>query len=280
MKYIFSLFLSLSVFFCFMVLMVYQNMNSILFSEENKTKIAVYFKSDLDMDQIDSAIKSIIENTGSIATQKVSQAQQIEDFKAAFSAEVLSQINENELMDLLPYSVEFKYANQGQVVAAESYAKSLSEVESVSKSFVWNEKLKLLGQLFSGSGQGLFLFVFLATALMTVALVRTLVINQQQSMTVRAYLGEKYIRLFKEPLIQILSLLGISFLVGLGISQLFYFIFKIKILQNSEFAFLLDRVHLLNVKYVIILAIGLLCSCLLGVVMSAYLMRKSIYETE
>ncbi len=263
-----------------MVLMVYQNMNSILFSEENKTKIAVYFKTDSDLEQIEAAIKNLTEATKPIATQKISQAKQIEDFKSAFSEEVLSQINENEVMDLLPYSVELKYLNQEQVNAAETYAKAMPEVESVSKSFIWNEKLKLLAQLFSGSGQGLFLFVFLATALITAALVRVLVQSKQKSMTVRAYLGERYMRLFKEPLLEILGLLSISFLIGLGISQLFYFIFKVKILQNSEFAFLLDRIHVLNVKYVVILAGGLFCSCLLGVIMSAYLMRKSIYEIE
>jgi len=280
MKYIFSIFLSLSVFFCFMVLVVYQNMNSVLFSEENRTKIAVYFRSDMDVEQIETIIQSIVDTTKPLTAEKISQAKQVQDFKTAFSENALSQIDENEIMELLPYSVELKYLSLEDMNSAEKFVRSLAEVESVSKSFIWNEKLKLLAQLFSGTGQGLFLFVFLATALTTVALARLLVQTRQISMNVRAFLGERYIQLFKEPLLEILSLFTVSFIIGLAFAQAFYFFFKVKILQNSEFSFLLDRIHMLSFKYILILAAGLLLSCLLGIIVSAFTMRKSIYEGE
>ncbi len=280
MKYLFGLYLTFSVFFSSLVLWGYQNASSVLFAASEKQTLSFSFQNDVAKEFVEEKIQSLSTKYKFKAWTLHSPADQYSEFTKSFTMYNQGAFDSEEIIKLIPYSVDFilnaeQDASQIQKNIAEE---NIFQETGTAKN--WLDKLKSISELVENFGRGLFLFLFLTTAMMTVATIRILILKDDAEIKVRSYLGESFNAFVGQYLLKTSVPCIFSFCIGLLMTYIVYHLLMLKLKHLPEFYFIMARLNFLSSTSVLTLVVGFSAAFLFGYYFSIRQLHSRLYDQD
>ncbi len=280
MKYLFAIYLVFSVFFTSFSMLIYQNINQVLFSQTDAETISMYFQDDVTRDFVESKVSQLTLKYELKSAIIHSPADQYAEFVKSFTMYSPGAFDAEEIIQLTPYLVDFTLSPHQNKQDIKKLLVDEKIFQETGTSSEWLDKLQSLAGLARGAGKFLFLFLFAGTALLTVATVRILILKDEYKNKIYSYLGQSFYKIYRYYLIRIGALYFLSVATGILLNYCIheFFIFKIK--SNLQFSFLASRLHFLTYESLLIIAAGFLTAFMLGAVFSLQHLHRKIYAEE
>ncbi len=280
MKYLFGLYLTFSVFFSSVVLWGYQNASSILFAASEKQILSFSFQNDVTKEFVDEKIQSLSKKYKFKVATLHSPADQYSEFAQSFTMYNQGVFDSEEIIKLIPYSVDFILYPEQNVTQIQKNVVEENIFQETGTTQSWLEKLKSISDLIENFGRGLFLFLFLTTAMMTVATIRILILKDDTEIKIRSYLGESFKAFVGQYLLKTSVLCIFSFCTGLVMTYIVYHLLMLKLKRLPEFYFIMARLNFLSPTSVLTLVVGFSAAFLFGYYFSIKQLHSRLYDQD
>lgn len=280
MRYLFGIYLVFSVFFSLLALLVYQNTNQILFQSKELSSISLTFQNEMTKE---SAIKIATDLKLKYKLKEANihtPADQYLDFIKSFSMYNQGAFDTEEILQLIPFAVDFVIGDQQDVRAIKKNILSENIFQENGTSSEWMDKLKSVANLVEDLGRFIFLFLFASTSLMTVATIRILISEDESKNKIRSYLGETFQSIYRRYLVSMAKLYTFAIGFGFLLTYIIYQFFIFKIRTNLKFSFVADRVHYLTQESILLILAGFIAAFCFGSFVSLKQLFNRIYHED
>lgn len=276
MKWIYAIFIFLSVFLISSLTLLQENSSILFGSTDDVYKMSVYLKKNLSTDEV-SKVQADFKNSFSSEIDKiklVSVSDQMKEFQASASFNAEGIFTEEDLKAVLSPLLEILVKPDTDTSKMTGQLKMNNFVEDVVYGAEWSQKFK---ELRSVTSYGLFvsLAIFgLVTFLLLMLILRLFLIEDKPKIAIWAVVGATPKFIFNKYSTLILSSTFISAALAYGIILGAYFLIKNRIALHPYFGFLADRIHFISP-----LSTAAIMSCLiLTLSLALYLFHRTLIK--
>jgi cell division protein FtsX len=280
MKIIYIIFMSLSVFILSSVLCVKQNTNIIFGDTSDLYTVNISVEKSQTPEKVEVILKQIqdihpqqIKKVTLISSQEL-----VADIEKVLPSYSSGLFENEELEQILSPIVEVQLAPEANSSELIEKIKVIPGISNVTFSVDWIEKFRSLFSVANIILDTVFVLFFVILSFLIAVLIRNYLISTKDSILLYSLLGATPRQAFIKPYTQIIISTLISYAVGIAFTFALTLTVKQKISNNTDFAFINNRVSFLNNTNISIVALGLLLNVAISYWLSYHYINKEYYK--
>ncbi len=272
--------MSLSVFILSSVLCVKQNTNIIFGDTSDLYTVNISVEKSQTPEKVEVILKQIqdihpqqIKKVTLISSQEL-----VADIEKVLPSYSSGLFENEELEQILSPIVEVQLAPEANSSELIEKIKVIPGISNVTFSVDWIEKFRSLFSVANIILDTVFVLFFVILSFLIAVLIRNYLISTKDSILLYSLLGATPRQAFIKPYTQIIISTLISYAVGIAFTFALTLTVKQKISNNTDFAFINNRVSFLNNTNISIVALGLLLNVAISYWLSYHYINKEYYK--
>ncbi len=250
-----SLFIVITVSITMIVagLLFYKNLVGLLGAWNQSSKMSVFLKVDTTKEDRNEIILSLQKNPNVTAVSTIDRKQAGAAFQDSLKEFSSGLISEDEMIDLIPETLEVELSARVGLTDREAIFKALAkelklqnQIEEVSYSANWLKKFELVDNILRSIGLLVFFILLCSISYLIALMVRVYIDDSKQEIEVYSLLGTTRWSIYKLFLKDVFIFLSASLLTSFGLLFFLYLYIKNR-LSTSEFsAIAFENIRFLN----------------------------------
>lgn len=238
---------------CFYI--AYKNLNLVLGSWSDSTSLTIYLKTDSTDDDKGKLINMLESVNPESEIIFVSRSQAAKDFQKSIGSYASGLFSEDELIDLVPESIELfpskNLALNEKLSFFETVSKRLLEMPQVEESVFgsnWLQRFSKIDTFLKYFGYAAFFILLLAMGFLSALMVRVLIDDSKNEIEVFNLLGATRWSIYKTFLKDICMTISLSLILSFTLSYFLFASLKAALVRNQLGQFLTDKLIFLDAR--------------------------------
>ena len=256
MKTVFHIIMGFLFLLVMSLFFVEKNFYNMIGDQDDYLKANIYFKNSTLENEVETIQKLIQNEDVKASISFVNKEQSINDFSKTFAEYSRNLINLDDVKDLIPFVLEVKFSSEQLRVSTLEKIKTNSLIDEVTEPIQAYKKFYTINTITKSMLWLFFLISFLICLFMTMLLIRNVIYEDQEKISLLALFGKSYDGLVYEYIIHFSKFFIITVLTATIISYGLFSIGQIKLQEHQEFFYLGSKIKFLSISELFNLTMG------------------------
>lgn len=250
-----SLFIVITVSILMMIsgLLFYKNLVGLLGAWSQGSKMNIFLKVDTTAPEINEIITAIKENDSVATVALIDRAQAGRAFQNSLKEFSTGLITDDEMIDLIPETIEVDLKNSVSLLERESIfshlaasLKNRAQIDEISYSASWLKKFEMVDGIFRSTGLLVFLVLLFTISYLVALMLRVYIDDSKQEIEIYSLLGATRWSIYKLFLKDVFLFLTASLVVSFLLLFVAFNIIKSKLQSSGLSAIVSDNLRFLS----------------------------------
>ncbi len=245
--------------------LTYKNLSSILGSWSGTTSLTIYLKTDINENEKIEINQRLLKNNQISDFKNISRTQSASEFQKSIGGFAAGLLSEEELIDLVPESIDVRLKNATGIdqkinlfQALSDEFKKVSGVEEVVYGSSWLKRFSKINSLIDSLGISVFSILFLSMIFLVFLMIRVSIEEARSEIEIYSLIGATRWTIYRLFLNEIFILIAITICCALVFEYGLFAYLKNIYLKKAALSFVSEQMIYLNSQEILALCLSMM----------------------